>query len=49
MKPSADENGEIEEVMSEADLLQEIGDDLELKQMHKCLDKPYMCLAGLIP
>ena len=44
----AKEETDLEETMAEADLLAEIQDDLELKQVHKVLDKSYMCLAGLV-
>ena len=38
-----------ETVISEADLLRELEGDLELKMIHKALDRPYGCLLALKP
>ena len=47
-KKAVDDDADVLEAMSEADLLSELAEDLELKQIHKSLDKPYNCLSGLV-
>lgn len=48
-KKEVSEADEVMTVMNEVELMKEIGDDLELRQVHKALDRPYGCLAALIP